>query len=235
MTSGESIGARAAQVLGRVAQAAAKCGRKGEDVRLVAVGKMQPVEFIGEALEAGLSVFGENYVQEAERKIRAFPQAEWHLIGKLQRNKVKKAVSLFSWIQTVDSLGLLGEISRRAEAAGKVMPVLVEVNLAGETSKAGVDPDALAELIQAAPGLPGITLRGLMAIPPWTEDPEESRPYFVRLRTMLSDFVSRGGAGSDMTELSMGMSNDFETAIEEGATMVRVGTAIFGARARREA
>ncbi len=235
MTSGESIGGRAAQVLGRVAQAAAKCGRKGEDIRLVAVGKMQPVEFIGEALEAGLSVFGENYVQEAEGKIRTFPQAEWHLIGKLQRNKVKKAVSLFSWIQTVDSLGLLGEISRRAEAAGKVMPVLVEVNLAGETSKAGVEPEALAELIQAAPGLPGITLRGLMAIPPWTEDPEESRPYFVRLRTMFSDFVSRGGAGSDMTELSMGMSNDFETAIEEGATMVRVGTAIFGARARRGA
>lgn len=235
MTSGESIGQRAAHVLGRVARAAAKCGRKGEDVRLVAVGKMQPVEFIGEALEAGLAVFGENYVQEAERKIRAFPHAEWHLIGKLQRNKVKKAVSLFSWIQTVDSLRLLGEISRRAEEAGKVMPVLVEVNLAGEKSKAGVDPEELAELIEAAPGLPGITLRGLMAIPPWTEDPEESRPYFVRLRGMLSDFVSRGGAGSEMTELSMGMSNDFEAAIEEGATMVRVGTAIFGSRARRGA
>ena len=235
MTSGESIGERAAHVLGMVARAAAKCGRKGEDVRLVAVGKMQPVEFIGEALEAGLAVFGENYVQEAERKIRAFPQAEWHLIGKLQRNKVKKAVSLFSWIQTVDSPGLLGEISRRAEEAGKVVPVLVEVNLAGEESKAGVDPEELAELIEAAPGLPGITLRGLMAIPPWTEDPEESRPYFVRLRGMLSDFVSRGGAGSDMTELSMGMSNDFEAAIEEGATMVRVGTAIFGSRARRGA
>ena len=233
MTSGESIGERAVHVLGRVARAAAKCGRKGEDVRLVAVGKTQPAEFIGEALEAGLAVFGENYVKEAERKIRAFPQAEWHLIGKLQRNKVKKAVSLFSWIQTVDSLGLLGEISRRAEEAGKVMPVLVEVNLAGEKSKAGVDPEELAELIEAAPGLPGITLRGLMAIPPWTEDPEESRPYFVRLRGMLSDFVSRGGAELKMTELSMGMSNDFEAAIEEGATMVRVGTAIFGSRARR--
>jgi len=233
MTSGESIRERAAHVLERIAQAAARCGRKGEDVRLVAVGKTQPVEFIGEALEAGLTVFGENYVQEAEGKIRAYPGAEWHFIGKLQRNKVKKAVSLFSWIQTVDSLGLLEEISRRAEEAGKVLPVLAEVNLAGETSKAGVDPEALTELIRAAPGLPGIRLRGLMAIPPWTEDPEESRPYFIRLREMLSECVSRGGAGPEMTELSMGMSNDFEAAIEEGATMVRVGTAIFGSRARR--
>ncbi|HSL98921.1 MAG TPA: YggS family pyridoxal phosphate-dependent enzyme [Candidatus Limnocylindria bacterium] len=233
MTPGESIGERAAHVLARVARAAERSGRKGQAIRLIAVGKMQPVEFIGEALEAGLAVFGENYVQEAQEKIRAYPGAEWHLIGKLQRNKVKKAVSLFSWIQTVDSLSLLGEISRRAEEAGKVVPVLVEVNLAGEESKAGVDPEGLTELIEAAPGLPGITLRGLMAIPPWTEDPEESRPYFVRLRGMLSDFVSRGGAGSDMTELSMGMSNDFEAAIEEGATMVRVGTAIFGSRARR--
>ncbi|MGA7104388.1 MAG: YggS family pyridoxal phosphate-dependent enzyme [Candidatus Deferrimicrobiaceae bacterium] len=233
MTSGESIGERAAHVLERIAQAAERTGRKAQAIRLIAVGKKQPVEFIGEALEAGLAVFGENYVQEAEGKIRTFPQAEWHLIGKLQRNKVKKAVSLFSWIQTVDSLGLLGEISRRAEEAGKVLPVLAEVNLAGEKSKAGVDPEELTELIQAAPGLPGIRLRGLMAIPPWTEDPEESRPYFIRLREMLSECVSRGGAGSQMSELSMGMSNDFEAAIEEGATMVRVGTAIFGSRARR--
>ncbi|MGB3399606.1 MAG: YggS family pyridoxal phosphate-dependent enzyme, partial [Candidatus Deferrimicrobiaceae bacterium] len=222
MTSGESIRECAAHVLERIAQAAERTGRKAKDIRLIAVGKTQPVEFIGEALEAGLAVFGENYVQEAEEKIRTFPQAEWHLIGKLQRNKVKKAVSLFSWIQTVDSLRLLGEISHRAEEAGKVLPVLAEVNLAGEKSKAGLDPEELTELIQAAPGLPGIRLRGLMAIPPWTEDPEESRPYFVRLREMLSECGSRGGARPDMSELSMGMSNDFEAAIEEGATMVRV-------------
>lgn len=233
MTGGESIRDNAARVLERIAQAAARSGRKAQAIRLIAVGKTQPVEFIGEALEAGLTVFGENYVQEAQEKIRAYPGAEWHLIGKLQRNKVKKAVSLFSWIQTVDSLGLLGEISRRAEEAGKVLPVLAEANLAGEASKAGVAPEELAELIEAAPGLPGIRLRGLMAIPPWTEDPEESRPYFVRLRKMLSECGSRGGAGPEMTELSMGMSNDFEAAIEEGATMVRVGTAIFGSRARR--
>ena len=204
-------------------------------MRLVAVGKMQPVERIGEAIEAGLSVFGENYVQEAEGKIRAFPQAEWHLVGKLQRNKVKRAVSLFSWIQTVDSVGLLAEISRRAEAEGKVLPVLAEVNLAGERSKAGVAPGELAGLVDAASGLPGVLLRGLMAIPPWSEDPEASRPYFIRLRELLAECASRGGAGSAMKELSMGMSNDFEAAVEEGATMVRVGTAIFGSRARREA
>ncbi|MGB7970915.1 MAG: YggS family pyridoxal phosphate-dependent enzyme [Candidatus Deferrimicrobiaceae bacterium] len=229
----ESIRERAAHVLSRVAQAAERSGRKGEEIRLIAVGKTKPVELIGEAIDAGLAVFGENYVQEAEEKIRAFPQAEWHFIGKLQRNKVKKAVSLFSWIQTVDSLSLLEEISRRAGEAGKVLPVLAEVNLAGEESKAGMDPEALAELIEAAPGLPGIRLRGLMAIPPWTEDPEESRPYFVRLRELLAECASRGGAGPQMTELSMGMSNDFEAAIEEGATMVRVGTAIFGSRVRR--
>ena len=233
MTGVESIRERVAHVLGRVARAAERSGRKGEEIRLIAVGKTKPAELIGEAIEAGLAVFGENYVQEAEGKISAYPQAEWHFIGKLQRNKVKKAVSLFSWIQTVDSLSLLMEISRRAGEAGKVLPVLAEVNLAGEASKAGMEPEALSELIEASPGLPGISLRGLMAIPPWTEDPEESRPYFIRLRELLAECVSRGGAGKQMTELSMGMSNDFEAAIEEGATMVRVGTAIFGSRVRR--
>jgi pyridoxal phosphate enzyme (YggS family) len=233
MTGVDSIRDNAARILERIARAAERSGRKGEDIRLIAVGKTKPVELIGEAIEAGLAVFGENYVQEAERKISAFPQAEWHLIGKLQGNKVKKAVSLFSFIQTVDSLKLLAEISRRAAQVGKVMPVLVEVNVAGEGSKAGVAPEEIAEILEAVPGLPGVSLKGLMAIPPWTEDPGESRPYFIRLREMLSDCVSRGGAGPRMTELSMGMSGDFEAAIEEGATMVRVGTAIFGSRARR--
>jgi pyridoxal phosphate enzyme (YggS family) len=235
MSAGESIRERAARVLDRVARAAARSGRKGEEIRLVAVGKTQPAWCIGEALEAGLTVFGENYVREAEEKIQAFPSAEWHLIGKLQRNKVKKAVALFSWIQTVDSLGLLLDISRRAGEAGKVVPVLLEVNLAGEGNKAGAAPEELPALIEAAPGLPGIRLRGLMAIPPWTEDPEESRPYFKRLRELFEECALRGGAGPGWTELSMGMSNDFEAAIEEGATMIRVGTAIFGSRARREA
>lgn len=235
MTGEESVRDRAAQVLERIAQAARRSGRKEQEIRLIAVGKTQPVELIGEAIGAGLSVFGENYVQEAEGKIRAYPSAEWHMIGNLQRNKVKKAVSLFPWIQTVDSVAILAEISRRSVEAGKVVHVLLEVNLAGEGGKAGVAPEEVPALVDAAPGLPGILLKGLMAIPPWTDDPEETRPYFVRLRKMLSACVSRGGAGAGMTELSMGMSGDFETAIEEGATMVRVGTAIFGSRTRRKA
>ena len=231
MSGAETIRERAAQVMEAVARAAQRSGRRPEEVRLVAAGKSQPVESVGEALQAGITVFGENYVQEAERKIRAYPQAEWHLIGKLQRNKVKKAVDLFAWIQTVDSLELLAEISRRAGEAGRVVPVLVEVNLGGEGSKAGVPPEEVSPLVDAAPGLSGIDLKGLMAIPPWTLDPEESRPYFARLRELLAGCVSRGVAGARMTELSMGMSNDYEAAIEEGATMVRVGTAIFGSRA----
>jgi len=200
---------------------------------LVAVSKTHPVELVAEAREAGLTVFGENYVQEAEEKVRAFPDAEWHLIGKLQANKVKKAVSLFGWIQTIDSTRLLAEISRRCVEAGKTLPVLIEVNLAGEGSKAGITPDGIPALLSAAAGMPGVIVRGLMAIPPMTEDPEESRPHFARLREMLGSYASIGVAAGEMTELSMGMSSDFEAAIEEGATMVRVGTAIFGSRSRR--
>jgi pyridoxal phosphate enzyme (YggS family) len=229
----ESVKDSAARVLERIARAAARSGRSFGSVRLVAVSKTHPVERVAEAFEAGLRVFGENYVQEAEEKVRAFPGAEWHLIGKLQSNKVKKAVSLFGWIQAVDSLRLLADVSRRCVEAGKTLPVLIEVNLAGEGSKAGVPPEELADLLSAAAGLPGVRVRGLMAIPPMTEDPEESRPYFVRLRELLGRHASLGGEAGGMTELSMGMSSDFEAAIEEGATMVRVGTAIFGSRARR--
>lgn len=200
---------------------------------MIAVSKTHPVELVAEAREAGLTVFGENYVQEAEEKVRAFPDAEWHLIGKLQANKVKKAVSLFGWIQTIDSTRLLAEISRRCVEAGKTLPVLIEVNLAGEGSKAGIPPDGIPALLSAAAGMPGVIVRGLMAIPPMTEDPEESRPHFARLREMLGRYASIGVAAGEMTELSMGMSSDFEAAIEEGATMVRVGTAIFGSRSRR--
>jgi pyridoxal phosphate enzyme (YggS family) len=224
---------RLARVLDRVARAAARSGRTAESIRLVAVSKTHPVERVAEAYEAGLRVFGENYVQEAEEKVRAFPGAEWHLIGKLQANKVRKAVSLFGWIQAVDSSRLLADISRRCVETGKTLPVLVEVNLAGEGSKAGIPPEELPDLLSSAVDLSGVRVRGLMAIPPMAEDPEESRPYFVRLRELFDRCASTGGAAGKMTELSMGMSSDFEAAIEEGATMVRVGTAIFGSRARR--
>lgn len=228
-----TVGERVKSVLDRIASAAARSGRRPEAVRLVAVSKTQPVSRIAEAYEAGLRVFGENYVQEAEGKARAFPDADWHLVGKLQGNKVGKAVSLFGWIQTVDSHRLLADISRRCFEIGKTMPVLIEVNIAGEGSKAGLPPEELPPLLASAAGLPGVRVCGLMAIPPFSEDPEESRPYFSRLRELLRRNSAFSGEGGNMTELSMGMSNDFEAAIEEGATMVRVGTAVFGNRARR--
>jgi pyridoxal phosphate enzyme (YggS family) len=230
VTGDPSIRERAADVLDRMARAAARAARRPGEVRLVAVSKTQSAEAVAEAREAGLSVFGENYVQEAEGKIRAAPDAEWHLIGRLQRNKVARAVALFPWIQTVDSTALIVEISRRAAAAGRTVELLAEVNLAGEGSKAGISPEGLPALLEAAAGLPGIRMRGLMAIPPFSEDPEASRPHFARLRGLLAESARRAPRGTEMTELSMGMSHDFEAAIEEGATMVRVGTAIFGPR-----
>lgn len=229
----ERVAQRVAAVRERIEKACAGAGRSAEEVRLVAVGKTQPASLIREAIEAGVTAFGENYVQEAEEKIRAYPGAEWHLIGKLQANKVRKAVSLFSWIQTVDSVRILSEISRRSVEAGKIMPVLVEVNLAGEESKAGVSPGSLPELVDAAGGMPGVRLAGLMAVPPLASSPEESRRHFVRLRRLLEACAGREGEARGMRELSMGMSHDFDVAIEEGATMVRIGTAIFGSRAGR--
>jgi pyridoxal phosphate enzyme (YggS family) len=225
--SGPSVGARASEVLGRIALAAARAGRRPESVRLVAVTKTVPVERILEAREAGLSVFGENYVQEAEGKIGAVPGAEWHFVGRLQGNKVKRAVSMFDWIETADSAARLADLSRRAVDAGRVLPVLLEVNLAGEPAKSGVLPGEVPALVGAAATLPGISLRGLMAIPPAVAGAEESRPRFAALRELLRRNAPAGGG---MTELSMGMSDDFEVAVEEGATLVRIGTALFGER-----
>ncbi len=233
MSGGPSIRERAAAVLDRMARAAARAGRRPGEIRLVAVSKTQGPEAVAEARAAGLSAFGENYVQEAEGKIRAAPDAEWHLIGTLQRNKAGKAVSLFRWIETVDSAALVADLSRRAAAAGKTVDLLVEVNLAGEGTKGGVAPEGLPAVLEAAAGLPGIRLRGLMAIPPFSDDPEANRPYFARLRALLAEAARRAPRGMELTELSMGMSHDFEAAIEEGATMVRVGTAIFGPRRAR--
>jgi pyridoxal phosphate enzyme (YggS family) len=228
--------ARLAAIRDRIARAAARSGRDEGDVLLVAVSKTQPFERLVEAREAGIRVFGENYLQEAEGKIAAVPGADWHFIGKLQGNKVKRAVSLFSCIQTVDSARLASELSRRATEAGRVVPVLVEVNLGCEWSKAGVDPAGLPALVESIAGLPGLALRGLMAIPPAADRPEDSRPHFARLRGLLASARAAGGeAAAGMTELSMGMSDDFETAIEEGATMVRIGTALFGERPGRRA
>lgn len=233
MSTGSGIRERAAGIRERIGRAAARAGRRPEEVRLVAVTKTQPPERVAEAFGAGLAVFGENYVQEAQEKIAAVPGAEWHLIGKLQTNKAKRAVALFDWIETIDSLRLLREVSRRAAEAGKTVPLLFEVNLAAEGSKAGIFPEELPSLLEAAALLPGIRPSGLMAIPPPVGAPEEARRFFAQLRGLLGRCRGEWGGGAGMTELSMGMSEDFEVAIEEGATMVRIGTALFGPRARR--
>jgi pyridoxal phosphate enzyme (YggS family) len=182
------------------------------------------------AVACGLRVFGENRVQEARAKIPLCPgSARWHLIGHLQTNKVREAVGLFEMIQSVDSLKVALEIQRRAEQAGRRVPVLLEVNVAGESSKFGYAPDRLLEELGALNGLSRLEIQGLMTVPPWSPDPERVRPYFRRLRELKLACEER--LGVPLPHLSMGMSGDFEVAVEEGATMVRLGTVLFGPRA----
>jgi len=218
-------------VTGRIAAAAKRSGRDLSSVDLVVVTKTVGVDMIREAVAAGALTLGENRVQEAKEKIEKLgPIASWHLIGRLQSNKAKRAVRLFDLIHSVDSLDLAMEIDRQAAKIGKVQDVLVEVNLAGEASKAGVASEDALALIKGAARLKNIAIKGLMTMPPFSDSSEDSRPYFKKLRE-LSDSVARENIpGISMKELSMGMSGDFEVAIEEGATMVRVGTAIFGQR-----
>lgn len=209
---------------------AARVGRKPEEIRLVAASKTVDVERIRAAIEAGITIVGENYVQEALKKSETVEKpVSWHFIGHLQKNKARHAVRLFDMIQSVDSIALSEELNKRADLVGRKMEVLVEVNLSGEASKSGVEAEDTAALIHRINELPNLSFRGLMTMPPFFDDPEESRPYFARLRT-LSERIVREGIHPGPLELSMGMSNDFLIAIEEGATLVRVGTGIFGPR-----
>ena len=206
----------------RIAGACARAGRKREDVTLVAVSKTKPAEMISEAIAAGVSEVGENRVQEArDKKPLVRGSARWHLIGHLQSNKAKDAVRLFDVIQTVDDAGLAEKIARAAASAGKVQDVLIEVNIGNEPQKSGAVPADVDALAKSIRGFDALLLRGVMAIPPAGE-PEETRRWFRELRTL------RDALG--LAELSMGMTDDFEVAIEEGATIVRVGRAIFGER-----
>lgn len=211
-----------ARVEERIARAAARAGRRRQEITLIGVSKVMPAAAIREAYEAGVRHFGENYVQEFAGKrpeLGDLPGAVFHMIGHLQSNKAQVAAGLFDVIQTVDKL----KLARKLHEAGKALPVLIEVKLSEEEeNKSGASEEELPALVEAVRGLAGLELRGLMVIPPWTEQGEESRPYFRRLRERGERF--------GLTELSMGMSNDFEVAIEEGATLVRVGTAIFGPR-----
>ncbi len=213
----------------RIRAACARAGRDEKSVTLLAVSKTHPPETIREAVEAGQIYFGENKIQEAKAKIPMSPgKARWHFIGHLQSNKVREAVGLFEMIQGVDSLDIATEISKRAEQAAKTVPILLEVNVAGEGSKFGYAPEKLLAELEALNALPRIEIHGLMAIPPFVSVPEKARPYFQKLRALKGECEK--ALGAPLPHLSMGMSGDFEIAIEEGATIVRVGTALFGER-----
>jgi len=210
----------------RIARAAERTGRHTSDVLLVGVSKTVDVARIRQAIEAGVPALGENRVQEAREKVSEIGRpVPWHLVGHLQTNKVRDALELFDVIHSLDRLDLAKELDKRARARGRAVDALVEVNIAGEASKGGVGPDGLGELLDAVAALSSVRLRGLMAIPPEAKEPDESRVWFRALRKL--------GERHGFAELSMGMSGDFEVAIEEGATLVRVGTAIFGPRPPR--
>ncbi len=212
-----------------MAAACARAGRDESSVMLLAVSKTHPPETIKLAVDCGLLHFGENKIQEAKAKIPLCPgKARWQFIGHLQSNKVRDAVELFEMIQGVDSLALAREISKRAEQAGKTMPILLEVNVAGESSKFGYKPEAVIAELNELNALPRVEIHGLMAIPPYNPVAEASRPYFQKLRVLKEQCERMLGA--PLLHLSMGMSGDFEVAIEEGATIVRIGTALFGER-----
>jgi hypothetical protein len=194
---------------------------------LIAVTKTLPVERIREAIQAGLTHFGENYIQEAQKKVEVLRQGTWHFIGHLQTNKGRTALELFSMIETLDSLKLARELNRLALQAGKTVDVLIQVNEAAEDSKSGLTRDQIPSLLEASPAWPALRLRGLMTIPPYDPDPEKSRPWYRSLFQWRAQWQAQFPA-VDLSQLSMGMSNDFEVAIEEGATLVRLGRAIFG-------
>lgn len=231
-TEAETIAARVRAVFDGIHRAAVRAGRAPETVRLVAVSKTVSVERLREAVDAGVRHVGENRLQEALPKIETLDRdgVVWHFIGTLQRRKVKAVVGRFETIHSVDSLALAQEIDRRAQEAGLRQRVLLEVNLGGESSKGGFEPTALLGALPALNRFEYLDIRGLMAIPPAVPAAEDARPYFRRLRELSRSLTALDFPNINMQELSMGMSHDYPVAVEEGATYVRVGTAIFGAR-----
>jgi pyridoxal phosphate enzyme (YggS family) len=227
-----SVSQNVARVRERVRQAAQRVGRDPASVRLVAAAKTVDVARIRAAIASGVTIVGENYLQEARRKIGQLGRdvVEWHLIGTLQRNKVRYIFDLFDLLHAVDRLELAEEIHRRGQRLGRRMPVLLEVNIGGEASKSGFLPQALLDEVEKLARLTHMPVKGLMTVPPPTATPEEARPFYQELRDLRDRLVRKGIEGLDFAELSMGMTADFEVAIEEGATLVRVGTAIFGPR-----
>ncbi len=223
-----SISANLSYILKRIKLAAERAGRDAETIKLVAVTKNVGIPKIREAIAGGVTIIGENRIQEAREKFSEIGSTvQWHFIGHLQTNKVKYLFDIFSLIHSVDSLPLAEEIQKRAEKKGIKTDILIEVNLSGEKTKFGISPEKVIALARDISKLKNINLKGLMTIPPFSESPEDSRQYFRMLRTLVTD-VKKDGI--KINELSMGMSNDFEVAIEEGATIIRIGTAIFGER-----
>ncbi|MFB3897056.1 MAG: YggS family pyridoxal phosphate-dependent enzyme [bacterium] len=219
------------RVLARIQTAAIQAGRKPEEIKLVAVSKTVPVAIVQEAVSNGITLLGENRVQEAKQKFEVIGNnATWHLVGHLQSNKVKPAVSMFELIQSVDSIELAKEISNRAQQINKVQNILIEINTSGEETKFGIEPAGLIPMLEQISLLSNIRIQGLMTVGPLVPEPELARPSFIQLRELSEKVKSAGLANIEMHILSMGMTGDFEIAIQEGANMLRIGTAIFGHR-----
>jgi pyridoxal phosphate enzyme, YggS family len=219
------------RIRGDIEKAALKSGRMASDVRLMAVTKTVDDDRVMEAIEAGVDIIGENYVQEARRKIEKMGKTlEWHMIGHLQSNKARYAVRLFDMIHSVDRLNLARELDKRSGAMGRITRILIEVNVSGEETKDGVGSEDAISFVKKVSALENLSIQGLMTMPPWFDDPEEARPYFVSLRELRDSILEENIPNIEMSELSMGMSGDYEVAVEEGATIVRVGRAIFGER-----
>jgi pyridoxal phosphate enzyme (YggS family) len=232
----QPLAVRLADVRARLAAAAEKSGRKPEDVSLIAISKTHPTAIIKQVIELGAADLGENRVQEAEGKIVEIgrDKVRWHLVGHLQANKARRAVNLFDFIHSVDSVDLARRLDRLCiEEARETLPVLIQVDLGHEETKSGIDESELTDMVESFGPLTHLKLMGLMTLPPFFDDPEQSRPFFRRLCELRDDLHQRGAFGGRIGDLSMGMTHDFEVAIEEGATMVRIGTAIFGQRAPR--
>jgi PLP dependent protein len=230
-----SVAENVAWLMERLDVAARRVGRKAEDIMRMAVTKTVSPERIREAYDAGLRLFGENRVQEFSTKadvLRELVGVEWHMIGHLQSNKSAKVVELFGYVDSVDSIRLVQKLNAAASQLGKRISVLIEINIGGEQTKSGVPPDSteLENLLTSAPQFSSLEFRGLMTVPPYHDEPEQSRPYFRRMRQLFDQIAKRNLPAVRMEVLSMGMSHDFEIAIEEGSTCVRVGTAIFGDR-----
>jgi len=220
-----------ASIQERIEKASAKCGRNPAKVQLVAVSKTIPPETVKTAIDAGATILGENYIQEACNKIEILGKGvSWHFIGHLQSNKAKHAVELFDLIHSIDNPHLAERLNREAQKKHKIMPVLIQVNIAEEDTKHGTDTQTALQLIKDISLLNNLRIQGLMTMPPWSSDPEDSRPYFISLRRLRDELEKQKPGNVSLKELSMGMSSDFEVAIEEGATIVRVGTSIFGPR-----